>query len=427
MKRSLTAALAALLSLLTLASCGNPGEFSDAERLSANQKRNTDITVTYNYAEGAANPPQNYIPYANSVTRFSLAMLRSMAKENKDSFVFSPASAALQLSLLANGGSKDTRQEILQVVNGSMSLDDVNACSSYFKSRMEAVSQIGQKEKPAESVSLDGALLADDGINIKTSFLQTNADFYGYDVFRFVYSDANAAEKLGNYLKPYTKGSGIGSLKNGTINLTGAVSVTDSWLGSFKSEGAKGKFKGEGGERDAVFMTSDDSLLKSDKAVGILKYTSKNPLKLLLIQPKEPAKFGEYAANLDSDELDALLNSLDVTKKQTAVIPEFTIETDGKARALSSALTEAGLYSLFSEKASFSGLSYNQNISLGEFYEIPPAFSLTGSGINAASDGKNAPSASLETPKDAVVFDHPFIFMLLDNESNLPVIAGIYK
>lgn len=427
MKRRLTAVLAALLCLPVLASCGDNGGFSDKERLSAEQKRSTDITVTYNYADGAAEPPQNYIPYSDAVTQFSLALFSSLAKENKGSFTCSPVSSALLLSMLANGGSKDTRQEILRAVDGSMSLEDVNACSSYFKSRMESVSRTGKKEAPAEKVTLDGALLADDGVNIKTSFLQVNADFYGYDVFRFVYSDENAAEKLGNYLKSYTSQSGIGTLKSGTINLTGAVSVVDNWLQGDKIEAAKGKFKGEDGERDAVFLTSDESCLQSEKAVGVLKYTSENPLKLLLIEPKEPEKFSEYAAGFDTAELEALLGSLDVTKKQPAVIPEFTIETDGKARALSTALSASGLYTLFSEKAAFSGLSYTQKVRLDEFYEIPPSFSLTRSGINAASDGKTAPDASLKPSKDAVVFDHPFIFMLLDNESGLPVVAGIYR
>ena len=51
-------------------------------------------------------------------------------------------------------------------------------------------------------------------------------------------------------------------------------------------------------------------------------------------------------------ELSALLNSLDITKTATAVIPEFTIEQSGKAEPLSGAVKSGGAASLFESKNS---------------------------------------------------------------------------
>lgn len=427
MKRRLTAAAAALLSVLLLASCSNTKEFTDSERLSAKQTRNTDISVTYNFADGAHNPPTDYSNYINGVTEFSLSQFRALYKENSGSFIFSPASSVLQLSLLANAASGDTRQEILLALGGTLTQDGLNVCSSYFKSRLENVSRIGQKEAPKEHIKLDGAMLIDESIDVKTSFLQSAKDFYGFDVLRYDFNGENASEKLNAYLKPYTSDSGIDVSKSGTLDTLGTVSINDEWLESYKdSEIFSGSFEGAQGSRNEVYLCSDESRMSSEKAEGILKYTSKNPLKLVLITPKDGKSFDEYVGNLDGTELSALLGSIDITKKSAAAFPEFTIGTDGKAKAMSQALSSAGLYALFSDKSSFSSLSYGKGATLGEVYEIPQNFSLTHTGINKGASGGIA-SAELNAEKDTLVFNRPFIFMLLDNESNLPVYIGVYR
>ena len=103
---------------------------------------------TYHYADGAQDPPTTYTTFANGVTTFALSAFRARSQAEKGSFVFSTASSFLQLNLLANAASADTRLEILQALAGNLTLDDCNACSSYFKSRIESVSKIGQKEAP---------------------------------------------------------------------------------------------------------------------------------------------------------------------------------------------------------------------------------------------------------------------------------------
>ena len=427
MKHRLSSATAALLSVLLLASCGNPKEFSDGERLTAKLNRNADTSVTYNYSEGAHDPPNDYSNYINGVTGFSLSQFRALYKENSGSFVFSPASSALQLSLLANAASGDTRREILLALGGSITLDGLNTCSSYFKSRLEAVSRIGQKETPEEQIKLSGAMLIDDSVDVKNSFLQSVKNYYDFDVFRYDFKGENAADKLGSYLKPYTSDSGIDVSKSGTIDTLGTVSLNDKWLEGYKdSDIFSGSFTGSQGAQNAIYLSSDESRMTSDKAEGILKYTAKNPLKLALIIPKDGISLDEYVNELDGTELSSLLGSIDITKKSAAAFPEITIGTDGKAKAMSQSLASAGLYSLFGGKAVFNSLSYGKVASLGEVYDIPQAFSLTRAGINSgASDGKTAPE--LKAEKDTLVFDRPFIFMLLDNESDLPVYVGVFR
>ena len=417
MKPRIAAAAAALL-LLVLCACGNAKQFSGDERLTGEIKRSKDTAYTYNYADGAQEPPTAYKSYISGVMDFSLRQLRQRSQDAAQSFVFSPASAALQLGALANAASGDTRAELLLALTGTLGLDDLNACSSYFKSRLESVSRAGKKEAPAEQLTLGGAFCIDKSVDVKTSFLQAEKDFYGYDVFRYDYKGEHAADKLGDALSAYTTDSGVVFPEGSSINAVSAVSLNDGWIEA-AAESVKGTFNGKNGAQSAEFFTSSARVLHSDSADAVLKYTAGNPLKLLVILPKDASAFDDYVSRLDAGELNKLLDSMDITKQSTAALPAFSVEADKKAQPLSDVLTKCGLFTLFGENAAFSALSYSQSVRLGELYEVPPVFSLDRNGVNTTTE-----AAASQTEQAELTVDRPFVFMLLDNESSLPVLAG---
>lgn len=416
MKRRITAAATALL--MVLCACGNSKQFSDEEKLTGTVTRSKDTALTYNYADGAQEPPSSYKDYISGMLDFSLRQLRQRSQDVKESFVFSPVSAALQLGALANGASGDTRSEILLALTGTLGLDDVNACSSYLKSRLESVSRTGQKEAPAEQLTFGGALCIDKSADVKTSFLQAEKDFYGYDVFRYDYKGEHAADKLNNALSAYTSDSGIVFPEGSTVNAVSALALNDGWVEA-AAENVKGTFNSSNGAQTADYFTSSAKLLHSDRADAVLKFTAKNPLKLLVILPKDANAFDDYVSRLDATELNRLLDSMDVTKQATAALPAFSVKADKKAQPLSGTLTKCGLYTLFGNDASFSALSYSQSVKTGELYELAPDFSLDRNGINTQTT-----AAAAQTEPAELTVDRPFVFLLLDNESNLPVLAG---
>lgn len=416
MKRRIAAAAAAML--MVLCACGNSKQFSDEEKLTGTVTRSKDTALTYNYADGAQEPPSSYKDYISGMLDFSLRQLRQRSQDVKESFVFSPVSAALQLGALANGASGDTRSEILLALTGTLGLDDVNACSSYLKSRLESVSRTGQKETPAEQLTFGGALCIDKSADVKTSFLQAEKDFYGYDVFRYDYKGEHASDKLNSALSAYTSDSGIVFPEGSTVNAVSALALNDGWVEA-AAENVKGTFNGTNGAQTADYFSSSAKLLHSDRADAVLKYTAKNPLKLLVILPKDANAFDDYVSRLDATELNRLLDSMDVTKQATAALPAFSVKADKQAQPLSGTLTKCGLYTLFGSDASFSALSYSQSVKTGELYELAPDFSLDRNGINT----QTAAAAAQTEPAELTV-DRPFVFLLLDNESNLPVLAG---
>lgn len=398
MKRKLTALLAAALCPLLVA-CANPKEFSDGETLTKKYTRSSDITQTYNYADGAQDAPTAYNSYTAAVTGFSFKMLGALAETEQSSFVCSPAVCALELGMLANAASGDLRQDILLALGANFSLSDLNACSSYFKSRMETVSKAKLKkdEKTEDFVRLQGAMLLEDGTDVKSAFLQNVADFYGFDVFRYAYGGENADAKLKSYLKNSYPADGLPL--DGDMNLVGATHISDTWL--------------SGSERK----------IQSEKAVGVVKYTAANPLKLVLLMPNEGTTPADYLKRLDTAEYAALLNSADVTKPCTAEVPSFTVKGASTARKLSPALSACGLSALFDGNAGFTAMSYHSGSAVSEMYEAAADFTLDENGVNTEKTPEPAAASNGET----IRFNRPFIFMLVDNETDIPVQMGIYQ
>ena len=290
---------------------------------------------------------------------------------------------------------------------------------------MESVSKEGGADWA--NVRLDGAMLVDDSIEVKTSFLSTAGNFYGYDIFRCDLDSENAEKKLNGYLKDYTQSSGIKFSESDALGIVSASEIKDGWLDLYAdSDVNDGVFKGSSGDRKTSFLTSNESALKTERSVGIVKYTADNPLKLVLAAPKGGESFDEYVKGFDYNELSALLGSLDITKKATAVIPEFTVERNSAAKPLSGAVKSSGLSSLLESQKSLSTLSYTTPAALSEMYEVEPEFKLSRSGINAKEESKAEKSGVVKT-NETICFDKPFIFLLIDNESNLPVTMGIYR
>lgn len=445
MKRKLALLLSLLITASSLCACGDPTQLSDDEKLSADYTRSSSYEDTYNYSDGATSAPQSYNTYSSSITNFELKFFRkyySQLEDKNESFVLNPASTTLQIATIMNGATGDTKDEISLALGSDLTLDNINQCSSYFKSRLEAVSKLssgevdelsGKKQEASDTeyIKFENDLFFNDTSDVKTSFLKTNAEYYGSNIFRFMFSDENALTKINSQFSSFTAKNAISDLdsKNTLISIT-ASDISDKWLESYaESDIEKGTFKSDSGDKEVNFMTSNEYMIKSDKAVGVIKYTSKNPLKLVLVMPNEGTSLEDYVADFTNLEYSTLVDSMDITKKVTAKIPEFSIKSKETAQPLSSALTESGLYSLFTEEATFGNITNSDDLVFNEMYEITPEISVSAAGIGGLGNEDTSATVKertkeLEETDETIEFNRPFIFLLIDNESEIPVYIG---
>ena len=445
MKKSIALILALIMSASTLSACSDPERFSNNENLSTNYTRSTDPKECYNYNDGVENAPASYNNYLSYITNFELKMFRNhyaLNKNKNSSFVLAPINSVFQLGLIANGASGDTQDEISLALGSDLTIDDINQCSSYFKSRMESVSKTatnevnelsGKKEEASETeyVKFSNNLFFNDTSDVKTKFLQTNANFYGDNIFRFMFSDENALTKVNNQFTDFTDKDVISSLsENNTLISVSATDISDLWLNPYaKTDIEKGTFNATDGSRDVNYMTSTESYIKTETAQGIIKYTSKNPLKLMLVMPNEDVSLDEYVSDFNFLEFTNLMESFNITENVNAVIPEFSIKSDGVAKSLSATLEESGLYTLFTEDATFSELTHSKDFFFNDMYEIIPSITVNQAGISGTvdKDGKSViekHTKEVQKAENDLKFERPFIFLLIDNESNIPVYIG---
>lgn len=440
MKKAIAVLMCLALVVCTFCACGDPTDFSDGEKLSKDYTRSTDPAESFNYNDGASSAPLSYNVYASSVSNFELRLFRNCFAQKSDktkSSVFAPATAALQLSLLANGATGDTKDEIRMALGKDLTIDNINQCSSYFKSRMEAVSKTGSgevdelsgkktEESKSEYVRFGLNLFFNDISDVKTSFLQTNASYFENNVYRFLFSDENAVSKVNKSLTDFSSADLFESLnEKDSLFLVNACDMSDLWLDNYsKSDIEKGMFKSDSGDKSVNFMTSNESLIKTKNAKGIIKYTSKNPLKLMIVMPNEGLSLEDYVSDFNYTEFSDLLDSVDITKKVTAQIPEFSISSEEKPQPLSDALADSGLYKLFTDDVLFRNITHTDNFRLNEIYEITPEITVNASGINSDSKIVEKRVKELEKTDETIKFDRPFIFLLIDNESSIPVYIG---
>lgn len=446
MKKFLAIILAAAMATVSLCACSEPDEFSGKEDLTKDYTRNTDPTYSYNYADGADSTPLSYATYASSISNFELRYFRNYYSQNHSdgkSFVFAPSSAVLQLSLLSNGAGGDTQNEISVALGKDLTLDDLNECSSYFKSRLEEVGKTEKNEKDSlsgkeientnsEFVRFENSFFFNDKADTRSSFLQTNANFYSSGIYRFLFDDDNALSKVNKLFSDFTDKNAVSKLNSSdyAISVT-ASDIADLWLEAYsQSDIEEGKFNADSGERNVNYLTSNETKLKSERAAGAIKYTKNTPLKLMLVMPNENISIDEYVSDFDYLEFSTLLESFDITQKTTVKIPEFSIDGGTTTESVSSVLQNCGLPTLFTDDADFSNLTRTEDFKLNEMYQITPQISLTAKGIGGLTNNDSVTLSEnrvkeLEKTDETIKFDRPFIFLLLDNESDIPVYMGV--
>lgn len=446
MKKAISFALCLLMAGTVLSACSNPDEFSDSENLSLKYTRSDKTDDTFNYADGADTAPSSYDTYSAKITDFELRLFRNRHKSG--SYVFCPANAVLNLEAVANGASGDTQEEITNALCSGVTLENMNQCASYFASRIQSVASSDKSPESSQSsendtekngaknfVKLSNSIISNDNADIMTGFLQTTKDYYDTDVLRFDYTSDDALKKLDKKYADFTNsGSVFKNLdaKQSVISLS-AADICDRWLNPYaQTDIEKGKFKSADGEKEVTYMTSNETYMKSNKATAVMKYFSQTPLKMMVIMPNEGVSLDDYATDFTSLEYTTLLDSVDVTKTAKAKIPEFSVDGSKSAEDVTQIVEKSGINSSFTaDRSSYKNMSRSDDIAFSAMYDIAPSLSINAGGIGGMQSNGDKAELEKRTQKLAdtdvtVEFNRPFMFVILDNESDIPLYMGTY-
>ena len=334
--------------------------------------------------------------------------------------LLSPLSALVALAMTANGAAGETRAQMESALG--LTVGELNA---FFAAYLASL----KKDDGVTLAVADSIWLRDDPrFSVKEDFLQINADVYRAGAFRAPF-DKTTVKDVNQWVKDHTDGlidKILDELRGDDLALlVNALLFDGKWAAPYtlKTQKSSGLLhKEDGTDATVTFLSGCEKryLSDGDRAVGFIKPYVSGRYAFAALLPAEGTALADYVATLSGERITEILTSAENVTFHTKM-PKFEtrFETDLKDALSAMGMTDAFLL----EKADFSGISETTPLYLGEvihktFIEVGEKG--TRAGAVTAPTGKGAsPQPDLE-----VVLDRPFVYILFDTTTNIPLFIG---
>lgn len=356
------------------------------------------------------------------VADFAIRLFRASEKSGENTLI-SPLSVLCALAITANGAEGETLEQMETVLG--MTTEELNL---YLYSYVRSLPQ-GEKYKLSLANSI--WFTEDESFTVNRDFLQTNADYYGADIYKAPFNDQTCRD-INNWVDQNTDGM-IPNILNqispeAVMYLINALAFEAEWMDVYEENQVRdGEFtKEDGGRQDVTFLYGSENVyLEDEKATGFMKRYIGGKYAFVAMLPKEGISVSEYVESLDGATLNAMLSKPEYTTVHTS-IPKF--ETEYQVE-MSDILKEMGMPRAFEPaQAEFAGLGTSTKGGVYISRVVHKTF------ISVGEKGTKAGAATMvemncgssmppQEPKE-VYLDRPFVYMLIDCENNIPFFIG---
>ena len=356
-----------------------------------------------------------------AVTDFAVRLFKASEESGKNTLI-SPLSVLCALAMTANGAKEETLAQMESVLG--MTKDELNI---YLYSYMKKLPN-GEKYKLSLANSI--WFTDDERFKVNRDFLQTNADYYGADIYKSPF-DEKTLREINNWVKEKTDDMIPEILdeisSEAVMYLVNALAFDAEWAKIYRESSVKyGKFtKEDGSEQNVELMYNTENVyLEDDNASGFMKYYKDGKYAFVALLPNEGVSVSEYISSLDGKSLSEMLANAQIATVRTCV-PKFETEYDVNMAEI---LAKMGMPDAFdSDKADFTGLGTS---SVGNIYisrVIHKTFISVdekGTKAGATTAVEMMPESAPPTDIKKVYLDRPFVYMLIDCENNIPFFIG---
>ncbi|MHB8601850.1 MAG: serpin family protein [Nitrosotalea sp.] len=356
---------------------------------------------------------------------FAFAFLSKILQQDKGNLFFSPYSISSAFSMIYEGARSTTANEIESVFHF---IQDDTARKNY-------VSQVNSElNNPSQQYKLDvaNALWIQNDYPILQSYTDTLKQYYTANATNLdLKNDSeNSRKTINTWVENKTNQKIVDLLPEGSINkdtrvvLTNAIYFKGNWTNQFDAYDTSNQ----------NFTTSQGNIVK----IPMMTTTTRLPyFEDSYIQAiKMPYQGGHLSMMIllpKNNDLNTLVNSLSIeklhqwnnnmtTESVSAYIPKFTLDTK---YTLNDYLSSMGMPSAFSPtNADFTGITGNKDLSIST--AVHQAFvKVDERGTEAAAaTGAVAQATSIMLAKDVFRADHPFVFMIYDEQTGLVLFIG---
>ena len=431
MKRNLKIYLSWLLILamtLSFAGCGKSQGKENGNEPGQEYEENYEIQCL-NLMDGVlasedAMSKETDAEFIDAQMRFALSLFQNSVTESENQNVLvSPLSVMLSLSMTANGASAQTKTEMEQVLGSGIKMEDLNA---YLKGYAKKLTENGKvKFQIANSIWLKDT----PDFIANPDFLQIVADYYGADVFKAPFDDTTLSD-INYWVKENTDGMIEKMLdelgENSIMYLINTLLFDAEWSNPY-TEGAvhqKTFTNILGAEKKVPMMYSEERrYLEDEDAIGFVKSYKGGKYKFAALLPNEGVNIYDYIAGMTSERLTSVLAN-SILCYVDAVLPKFSYDYSIET---SKVLTEMGIVSAFGENADFSALGSSsvegpmhiEKVLHKSFITVDTFGTKAGAATSTGMETEGVPM----DPKN-VTLDRPFVYMIIDAETNLPIFMG---
>ncbi len=412
--------LAVFMSVLSLAACilpfsgcgktvgkvHNKGVKSGAVR---------DLTEGISKNESASKAPDDEFKAAAS--SFAAELFKDNYSKGKTTLV-SPLSVLTALALVQNGAQGNTLAQLEQALGG-LDRDTLNA---YMRAYCDFLTE-------SDELKIANSVWTDSSAEAKRDFLQKAVDSYSAQLFSAPLSDPKTVESVNSWVKKNTDGMIPKIIEKAdryaVMMLVNAIAFDAKWETPYKrSDIEKLEFTSySGSKKKTDFMCSTENVyLKDGGAVGFMKPYKNGRFAFAALLPDENTGIDDYVASLSGDKLMKIFSSAKRGNEVNVKMPKFRAEYSTQ---LIDTLKKMGVKDAFDSKtADFSSLIENRDAYIATvvhktFIEVDENGTRA-----AASTLVGADTMSLMEPY-SVCLDRPFVYMIVDTETNLPLFIGV--
>ena len=364
-------------------------------------------------------PPQ----MAESVNEFAFDFYRKLSETDENNVFFSPVSIYTAFSVLYEGARGDTAGQMLGVFGFEPDDEARHAASADMMAALNA-------EDPHAILEMANALWLADWFQPYEKYLDIARNTYlaTVETVDFAGEGKPGVKKVNDWAAEKTRDKITGVLPGSSVDdstaavITNAVYFKGTWLVQFPKEDTReGKFwRGEDGI-DAEFMHVKDNFGYADTGgtqVLRLPYEG-DRLSMLAVLPGGTGGLERLEAEMSAKQMSEYIEMLE-PQDVVVSLPKFETKTKYD---LQKSLVDLGMPDVFTAIADLSGLSDNDNLYVDRATH-DAYVKVNEEGTEAAAVTVISMSESQPPPLPHFNADHPFLFIIYDEQSGLILFMG---
>ena len=362
--------------------------------------------------------------------------LYAKLQETDGNVFFSPYSISTALAMTYAGAREQTATQMVEVLHFPVKTQPGGLGRQQFALVFgELVKKLNTRgEDGAYELSVANALWGQKDYGFLTKFLELVEKHYGGQLNEvdFVGATETARQTINAWVEKKTNDKIKNLIPKGVLDsmtrlvLTNAIYFKGNWARQFKEDKTKeAPFTLSGGKKVDVAMmnqTAKFGYMETDTFQGLeLPYVD-NELSMIVLLPKKHDGLSELEQSLTLEHLSQWQSKL-VKREVVVSIPKFKLTSQF---SLASVLKAMGMTDAFSSSANFSGMNGKRDLFISAV--IHKAY------VDVNEEGTEAAAATAVTMRltsmgpssRPPVFraDHPFLFLIRDNQSGSILFIG---